>query len=629
MSGRQSVLEPVNTMSARQVVLDGETLTIDKVVSVARNGVKVKLSAKAERKVQTAAKSVQQWIDSGEVIYGVTTGFGPFSEVVISDDKARALQRNLIISHAAGVGKPLSTEVVRAAMLLRANTLAKGYSGIRLSTLKLLISLINERVHPIIPEKGSVGASGDLAPLSHMVLVLIGEGEAEYKGEVLTGAEALKRAGLKPVELGPKEGIALINGTQIMTAIAALTTADARTLVASAEIAAALTMEALEAVLDAFDPLIHQARPHPGQLQTAHNISTLLADSSQVITSREKAKLAQDAMTKFHNALTTESEDHEITKSILLQTIHTVLAIDNQIAVEPPESIAHLTQKRTQIQKHFETLGVTKEAFEAALDAARKTRRVQDAYSIRCTPQVLGTARDAVTYAEKIVSIEINSATDNPLIFPQVNAFLSGGNFHGQPIAALMDFLGITITSIGSIAERRIARLIDDKLSNGLPLLLIHPKLTDQGVYFGLGLAQLTAAALTAECQKLATPASVRSIPTAANQEDHVSMGTIAARHAREILSNVQHIIAIEYLCATQGIDIRRFSKDVKLGQGSQIAYDSIRKAIPRYTADQPQSTDRLTQDFLLHHDINRIWELVHSGEIAKSVHQGRVKVQF
>ena len=617
-------------MSTRPVVIDGETLTIDKVVLVARNGVKVKLSAKAERNVQTAAKSVQQWIDSGEVIYGVTTGFGPFSEVVISDDKARALQRNLIISHAAGVGKPLSTEVVRAAMLLRANTLAKGYSGIRLSTLQLLLDLINERVHPIIPEKGSVGASGDLAPLSHMVLVLIGEGEAEYNGEILAGAEALKRAGLKPVELGPKEGIALINGTQIMTAIAALTIADARALLASAEIAAALSMEALEAVLDAFDPQIHQARPHPGQQQSARNISTLLTASSQVVTSRERAKLALNAMTKFHQSLTTDSyEGHEITKSILLQTLHTVLTIDAQIAVEPAESVTHLTKKRQQIQKHFETLGISKDAFEAALDAARKTRRVQDAYSIRCTPQVLGTARDAVTYAEQIVSIEINSATDNPLIIPQVNTFLSGGNFHGQPIAALMDFLGITITSIGSIAERRIARLIDDKLSNGLPLLLIHPKLADQGVYFGLGLAQLTAAALTAECQTLATPASVRSIPTAANQEDHVSMGTIAARQAQEILSNVEHIIAIEYLCATQGIDIRRFSKDVKIGQGSQIAYDYIRHAIPRYTDNQPQSVDRLTQDFLLHHAINRIWELVHSGEIVKAVHKGLAKIQF
>ncbi|MFX1566162.1 MAG: histidine ammonia-lyase [Promethearchaeota archaeon] len=617
-------------MSTRQIVIDGESLTIDQVVSVARNNTKVKLSVKAENKVKTAAKLVHQWIDSGEVIYGVTTGFGPFSEVVISDDKAKALQHNLIISHAAGVGNPLATEVVRAAMLLRANTLAKGFSGIRLSTLQLLVDLINKGVHPIIPEKGSVGASGDLAPLSHMVLVLIGEGEAEYKGDVFSGAEALKRAKLTPIELGPKEGIALINGTQIMTAIATLVTADARNLLASAEIAAALSMEALEAVLDAFDKQIHKARPHPGQLQTANNLSTLLAGSSQVLTSRERAKLAQKALKTFHDSLIFDSDqDREATELILQQIIHTVIAIDKQLGVETPDSAKGLIKKRTQLQKHLEKMGVSKEAFEAAIVATRTTQRVQDAYSIRCTPQVLGTARDAITHAEQVVSVEINSATDNPLIFPQANTFLSGGNFHGQPIATVMDYLAIALTSIGSIAERRIARLIDDKLSNGLPLLLTHPKLADQGVHFGLGLAQLTAAALTAECQILATPASIRSIPTAANQEDHVSMGTIAARHAREILSNIEHIIAIEYLCATQGIDIRRLSKTVRLGKGSQIAYDVIRNAIPRYTMNQPKPADRLTQDFLLHHDINRLWDLVHSAEIVKSVHKGVTNTQF
>ncbi len=617
-------------MSTRQIVIDGESLTIDQVVSVARNNAKVKLSVKAENKVKTAAKLVHQWIDSGEVIYGVTTGFGPFSEVVISDDKAKALQHNLIISHAAGVGNPLATEVVRAAMLLRANTLAKGFSGIRLSTLQLLVDLINKGVHPIIPEKGSVGASGDLAPLSHMVLVLIGEGEAEYKGDVFSGAEALKRAKLTPIELGPKEGIALINGTQIMTAIATLVTADARNLLASAEIAAALSMEALEAVLDAFDKQIHKARPHPGQLQTANNLSTLLAGSSQVLTSRERAKLAQKALKTFHDSLIFDSDqDREATELILQQIIHTVIAIDKQLGVETPDSAKGLIKKRTQLQKHLEKMGVSKEAFEAAIVATRTTQRVQDAYSIRCTPQVLGTARDAITHAEQVVSVEINSATDNPLIFPQANTFLSGGNFHGQPIATVMDYLAIALTSIGSIAERRIARLIDDKLSNGLPLLLTHPKLADQGVHFGLGLAQLTAAALTAECQILATPASIRSIPTAANQEDHVSMGTIAARHAREILSNIEHIIAIEYLCATQGIDIRRLSKTVRLGKGSQIAYDVIRNAIPRYTMNQPKPADRLTQDFLLHHDINRLWDLVHSAEIVKSVHKGVTNTQF
>jgi histidine ammonia-lyase len=609
----------VRKMSPPQIIIDGETLTIDELVSVARNGVKVKLSPKAEQKVQKAAQFVANWIDSGEVIYGVTTGFGPFSEVVISEEKAQALQRNLIISHAAGVGSPLPTEVVRAAMLLRANTLAKGFSGIRLSTLQLLINLLNKQVHPIIPEKGSVGASGDLAPLSHMVLVLMGEGEAEYKGKILSGAEALKQAGLSPIELGPKEGIALINGTQIMTAIAALTTADARNLIASAEIAAALSMEALEAVLDAFDPRIHKVRPHPGQIQTARNLTSILFGSSQVLTSRERTNLAQTAMKKFHDSFTGE-DNQEALNTILQQAIHTVLALDKQITVEPPESANQLKKKRNQIQQHFRTMGVSKEAFEAAINAARITQRVQDAYSIRCTPQVLGVARDAIHYAEQIITIECNSATDNPLIFPKTKTFLSGGNFHGQPIACVMDFLGIALTTIGTIAERRIFRLIDDKLSNGLPLLLIHPKLADQGVHFGLGLAQITAAALVAECQKLTTPASVRSIPTAANQEDHVSMGTIAARYAQEILVNVEQIIAIEFLCAIQGIDIRKLSKPVTLGKGSEIAYKIIRKIIPRYLKEQTPPLDRLTHDYLLHQDIHKIWQLLHSRKIITSV---------
>lgn len=610
-------------MNVPYVIIDGETLTIDDIVSVARSGAQVKLSPKAKKKVQHAANFITKLIDLGEIVYGVTTGFGPFSEVVISEDKALALQRNLIISHAAGVGKPLPREVVRAAMLLRANTLAKGNSGIRISTLQLLIDLLNQEVHPIIPEKGSVGASGDLAPLAHMVLVLIGEGKAEYKGKILAGAKALKQAGLKPIELGPKEGIALINGTQIMTAIAALTTADARTLVASAEIAAALSMEALEAVLDAFDSRIHQVRPHPGQLQSARNLFVVLSGSSQVQTSGERAKLAQAAMKKFHESLSVDSEEkHEALKSILQQAIHTVIAIDNQIPIEPPDSVSHLQRKRNQIRKHLEQLKVSPETFEAAIDAARKTRRVQDAYSIRCTPQVLGAARDAIQYAEKIVTIEINSATDNPLIFPDSNLFLSGGNFHGQPVAVVMDLLGIALTSVGGIAERRIARLIDDKLNNGLPLLLIHPKLDDQGVFFGLGLAQLTAAALIAECKTLATPASIQSIPTAANQEDHVSMGPIAARHAQEILNNVEHVIAIECLCAIQGIDIRRLNKALSLGQGSQIAYDVIRKTLPRHLERETKSVDRLTQDFLLHKAINQLWRILRTGQIVAQVQE-------
>jgi histidine ammonia-lyase len=607
-------------MKPSPVILDGKSLTLEDVINVTQNGAKVALSTQAKKQVQFTADLIAQWVKSGKIIYGVTTGFGPFSEVVIPPEKTRELQRNLLISHASGIGKPFPVEVVRAAMLLRANTLTSGYSGIRLHTLELLINLLNKGVHPIIPRKGSVGASGDLAPLSHMALVLIGEGEAEYKGVIQSGEQALKKAGLSPIQLEQKEGIALINGTQITTAIAVLALAEAQALIGSAEIAAALSIEALEGVLDAFDERIHKVRPHPGQIQTAKNLTALLNGSSQVLTSTERANKATKALTEFHKALPPETKAQEPLKTILEQTIHAVSAIDQQLAVEPPNSAAVLKQQRDLIQQHFESLGISKKAFETAVETARTTHRVQDAYSLRCTPQVLGAARDAIEYVKHTLLIEINSATDNPLIFPESQVFLSGGNFHGQPIAIAMDLLGIAVTSIGSIAERRIARLIDDKLSNGLPLLLLHPQLADQAVQYGLGLAHITAAALTAECQTLTTPASIRTIPTSANQEDHVSMGTLAARHARKIVHNVEYILAIEFLCATQGIDIRKLHKPVKLGTGSSIAYRTVRDHIPRISKTTHEPRNRLHQDVLVHHDIETLLLLVRNQTILKAV---------
>ncbi|MFX0167759.1 MAG: histidine ammonia-lyase [Candidatus Hodarchaeota archaeon] len=609
-------------MSPSVVTLDGQSLSLANVVDVARNYAKVKLSVQAQKKVDATAQLVSQWVNSGKIIYGVTTGFGPFSEVIIPLEKARELQRNLLLSHATGVGSPFPTEVVRAAMLLRANTLTSGYSGIRLQTLELLISLLNKRVHPIIPEKGSVGASGDLAPLSHLALVLIGEGEAEYKGTVLSGAKALKKAELAPIELEQKEGIALINGTQITTAIAVLALADAKALVNSAEIAAALSIEALEGVLDAYDERIHQVRPHPGQIQSAKNLASLLKGSSLVITSKQRAEQATKAATRFHQTFPSTTPDQKTITTILEQAIHTVSAIDHQLPIETPASAAVLEKQRNQIKKHFQNIGVSSQAFEAAVEMVNTTSRVQDAYSLRCTPQVLGAARDAIEYVDNVLLIEINSATDNPLIFPESRTFLSGGNFHAQPIAIAMDLLGIAVTSIGSIAERRIARLIDDKLSNGLPLLLVHPQLAERGVHYGLGLAHITAAALTAECQTLTSPASVRTIPTSANQEDHVSMGTLAARHAREIVHNIEQIVAIEFLCAAQGVDIRKIHKPVILGKGSNIAFDLIRSHVPRTTKATESPRDRLHQDVLVHRDINILWDLVHQQTILKAVKQ-------
>ncbi len=600
--------------------MDGDTLSIDDVVAVARNNAKVRLDTSAQAKVEAAAKLIAQWAAEGDIIYGVTTGFGPLSEIIIPENKALELQRNLILSHAAGVGSPLPTEVVRATMLLRANTLAKGYSGIRLTTLKSLLALLNKGVHPIIPSKGSVGASGDLAPLSHMALVLIGEGRAEYKGEILSGKEALQRAKIKPVILDRKEGLALINGTQVMTALGVLAVTDARNLVASAEIAASLSIEALEGVLDHFDHRIHAARPHIGQQKTAKNLLVLLNGSKQAITSHQREEKAEQAFQNLRTKIKSTGDEQSAKENLLLQAAQAVLAIDQQLAVEPKGSASVLRKHRAAIIKLVERLEISPVTIDAALKVLQHSRRVQDAYSLRCTPQVFGAARDAIDYAARVLTIEINAATDNPLIFPSTKSYLSGGNFHGQPIAIAMDLLAIAVTSIGSIAERRIARLIDNNLSGGLPLLLLQPAQEDRGVQYGLGLAQITAAALVAECQTLSTPASVTSIPTSANQEDHVSMGTISARQAREIIKNVEHIIAIELLCAAQGIDLRNLHKSVKLGKGSHIAFKTVREVVPRMVSDEGEQRDRLKQDTLVHRDITTLWNLIHSQKLLHQI---------
>ena len=490
-----------------QVQINGDTLTIEDVVKVAYNKAKVVIPEKVKARVKDCREFLEKLLEEGEVIYGVNTGFGALSDAKISRRELKQLQTNLIRSHSAGVGKPLSTEVVRATMLLRANTLAKGYSGIRLETLETLVEMLNKGVHPIIPEKGSVGASGDLAPLSHMVLVLMGEGEAEYKGKIMNGKQAMKKAGIKPIQLDFKEGIALNNGTQIMTAIAALTVHRAKNLIKTAEIAAALTMEALLGVSDALDEKIHNVRPHAGQAATAKNIRELIAGSKLVQTGKE---------------------------------------------------------------------------------AMAKIGRPHDPYSLRCTPQILGAARDAIAYAKKIVEVEMNSATDNPLIFPEAGVCLSGGNFHGQPIALAMDTLAIALTFIGNLSERRITRLLDEKLNNGLPAFLIPPQ-AKRGLNSGMMTAQYTAAALASENKILAHPACADSIPTSANFEDFVSMGTTAAQKAMQILENTEYITAIELLCAAQAIEYRGSEK---LGKGTKKAYMKVREAVPPIKEDRPLNPD-------------------------------------
>ncbi len=505
----------------KRVVIDGETLTIEDVVAVARYNVPVIMSEREEKKVVQARETLERLVDEKKRIYGVTTGFGALGNVYISPEDMRELQANLIRSHSSGVGKPLNREVTRALMLLRANTLAKGYSGVRLETVKTLVRMINEGVHPIIPEKGSVGASGDLAPLSHMVLVMIGEGEAEYDGVILDGKEAMKNADIPSIVLDVKEGVALNNGTQLMTAIAALAVHDAWNLVKTAEVAAAMSFEALCGIIDAFDEKIHKVRPHRGQIESAKRVLALLSGS----------KLAKGG------------------------------------------------------------------------GAARENGYLQDPYSLRCIPQVLGSVRSAIEHIESVVKVEINSATDNPLVFAEDRQCLSGGNFHGQPISAAMDYLAIVVAIVGNFSERRTARLIDKNLSRGLPAFLI-PQKSKSGLQSGFMTLQYTAAALASENKSLVHPASADSIPTSANFEDFVSMGPIAARKAAEILRNVEYIVAIELLCAAQGVEFRGSDN---LGKGTRAAYNLVRKRVRA-----------LREDRVLHTDIESVKSLIQTEEFAK-----------
>ncbi|AZR74608.1 histidine ammonia-lyase [Anoxybacter fermentans] len=499
------------------IYINGENLALQQMIDVVRGFEKVALDQEGIEKVKASRKLVEELIERGEVVYGITTGFGKLADVMIPQEKVEELQRNLILSHACGVGDPLPKEVVRAMMLLRANALVKGYSGIRLETLQLLVDMLNADVVPVVYSQGSVGASGDLVPLAHMVLVMLGYGEAYYQGERMPGDKALIKAGLKPITLGAKEGLALINGTQCMTALGALGVYDSLNLAKTADICAALTMEALQGIPDAYDERIQQLRPHPGQLKAARNIRAILNGSGLVY---------------------------------------------------------------------------------------RKERdRVQDAYTLRCTPQVHGASRDAINYVAEVVVREINSATDNPLIFPEDGIVFSGGNFHGQPIALAMDFLGIALAELANISERRIERLVNSNLS-GLPPFLI----ADSGINSGYMIAQYTAASLVSENKVLSHPASVDSIPTSANQEDHVSMGTIAARKMYNILTNAENVLAVELLTAAQALEFR--DKD-KLASGTKAVYDLIRSSIPA-----------LTHDRLIAPEIHKMQEKIHSGEIIQAVEQ-------
>lgn len=500
-----------------KVVLNGENLTLQEVVNVARFGCHVELDKDAEINAKKSRDLVDRYVEEGKVVYGITTGFGKFSDVVISQEDTKTLQRNLIISHACGVGEPLDKEIARGIMLLRANALIKGYSGARISTIRTLVEMLNKGVTPIIYEKGSLGASGDLAPLSHMVLVMIGEGEAYFNDVRMSGKEAMDKAGIEIIELVSKEGLALINGTQVMTSIGALAVYDAENLIKASDIIAALTVEGLRGITDAYYHRVHELRPQPGQIKTADNLLRMLQGSK----------------------LTTHQGE----------------------------------------------------------------LRVQDAYTLRCIPQIHGASKDAVNYVKKVIEIEINSATDNPIILADEEKVISGGNFHGQPVALAMDFLGIAMSEIANVSERRIERLVNYQL-NDLPAFLTKKG----GLNSGFMIAQYSAAALVSENKILAHPASVDSIPSSANQEDHVSMGTIGARKARSIIYNVSRVLGIEYLAAGQAISLRGKKE---LGIGTVKAYELLRTCI------QPLEEDRI-----MYVDINAASELVTSGKLVEVVEE-------
>jgi len=492
-------LKPVSTSAASPLEVDGRVLTLEQIRDVAENDARVSVSATARARVAKAREFVEEQFERGEPIYGVTTGFGRLANVAVPARDAAALQVNLVRSHAAGTGPPLQRRFVRAAGLLRVSALAAGHSGVRPSTLDLLVGILNEDVTPLVPMQGSVGASGDLAPLAHMTLTLIGEGEAFYRGERVPAREALARAGLEPLRLEAKEGLSLVNGTEAMTGIAALCALRAERLIACADVIGAMALEAYLATDRVFDKRINALRPHPGQMRVANNLRSMLRNSQIMLSHRECG-------------------------------------------------------------------------------------RIQDPYSYRCIPVVHGAVRDAAAHARKVIEVEAISVTDNPLVFADDGEFLTGGNFHGQPVALASDILKISLAELAGISERRLYLLLNAE-DRGLPLFLTGRS----GLQSGLMLVQYTAAALVSENKGLAWPNSVDSIPTSAGQEDHVSMGMTAACNLDRVLDNVEGALACELLGALAATDLRR---PLRSGIGTAAAYALAREHIAPWTEDRVPAPD-------------------------------------
>jgi histidine ammonia-lyase len=490
------------------LTLNGQALSLSEIEAVSVGRCRMEVSPSARERGAASRALIERIVAEGQTVYGVNTGFGKLADVRISNENLAQLQTNLVRSHSGGVGQPLSEAEVRAMLLLRANVLAKGFSGTRPELLDLLIGMLNEGVHPVIPEKGSVGASGDLAPLAHLALVVIGEGKAFHKGERIAGGEALRRAGLQPLQLAAKEGLALLNGTQAMAAVGGLAAARAKRVVQLADLAGAMSLDALLGTPVAFDRRIHEARPHAGQIASAAHLVALMEDSAIRESHREHCS------------------------------------------------------------------------------------RVQDAYCLRCMPQVHGAVRGVLAHVASVVETESGSATDNPLVFPQLaengadcGAVLSGGNFHGAPLAYAFDYAAVAVTDLAGITERRIDRLLNPDINEGLPAFLSP----DPGLSSGFMIAQIVAAALINECQVLAHPSSTGSIPTDGGKEDHVSMGMTGALKLRQIVEHAERIVGIELMCAAQAIEFRRPLKSSPKLEG---ALSVVRSVVPRLEQDRVLAAD-------------------------------------
>jgi histidine ammonia-lyase len=495
------------------IELDGQQLTLQEVARVARGEETVSLSASARERMEASRLTVERIIAESRVVYGINTGFGKLSDVTVPSDELRELQINLVRSHSCGVGQPLSAEETRAMMLLRANVLAKGFSGARTVVAETLLAMLERGVLPVVPELGSVGASGDLAPLAHLALCSVGEGEAVYEGERMPGGEAMRRASVEPLRLEAKEGLTLVNGTQALTAVGALALERAERLARTADVSGAMSLEALKGTPAAFDERIHAARPHKGQMESAAHLRELLSGSA-------------------------------------IRASH--------LEGDP---------------------------------------RVQDPYSLRCMPQVHGAARDALAHARAAVEVEISGATDNPLVFADTGDVISGGNFHGAPLAIAFDYSAIALVHLGNIVERRIDSLVNPDKNEGLPAFLT----ARAGVESGYMVTQIVAVALLNECKVLAHPASTDNLPTDGGKEDHVSMGMTAALKLRRIVECIERVVSIELLAAAEGLEHRA---PLKPGRGARAAYDVVRS----YAA-------RLTRDRSLSDDIERIARALRRGE--------------